>query len=126
MAGAVPVPPGGSCEGFWGTGFWGLNPPGFAFVPHSFGTGCELCEGPFWEEVPETKVQLLSISALPCLVFSGMVEGAAPLCILGVSAHPSLPCGSRRQIQAAEVREEKGQSQIPPPVGLKVQKEISV
>lgn len=113
------MPPGGS-PGLWrflGAGFWGLTPPGFAFVPNSLGPGCELCARPFWEEeVQETKVRLLSVCALPSLMFSGRGDGDTHL---GVSlVYPwckcsSLSLGSRRPSQAAEVREEKGQNQIP-------------
>lgn len=91
----------------------GAEPPlALALCPIPLEQAVNCVKGPSGRRCKRPKCSCSAfVLSLPCL-FSGIRDGAAPLCMLGVSAHP-FPVGSRRQIQAAEVREEKGQSQIP-------------
>lgn len=99
---------------FGGAGFWGLNPPlALPLCPIPLEQAVNCVKGPSGRRYKRPKCSCSAFLLSPSLVLSGITGWGSPtVCPRCKSAHP-FPGGSRRQIQAAEVREEKGQSQIP-------------
>lgn len=88
-------------------------PPALPLCPIPLEQAVNCVKGPSGRRYKRPKCSCSAFLLSPSLVLSGITGWGSPTVYPRCkSAHP-FPGGSRRQIQAAEVREEKGQSQIP-------------